>query len=67
MTWMIARISSFETPLFIAQRQWVSHSAIFPSAPIIDMFIIERVFASITSSPHPKPSTMLSSPPEIAA
>jgi hypothetical protein len=52
MTWMIARISSFETPLFIAQRQWVPHSAIFPSV-IIDMFIIERVFFFVRSHHRP--------------
>ena len=41
--------------MLIALRQWVSHSAILPKAPIIDRFIIERVLAAITSSPHPKP------------
>src|SRR6056300_2062141 len=48
-------MSSWVTPLVIAPRQWVSHSAILPKAPIIDRFIIDRVFASITSSPQPKP------------
>src|SRR6056297_3701488 len=54
-TWMIARISSLVTPLFSAPRQWISHSCILPSAPIMARFIIDRVLGSITSSPQPKP------------
>ena len=50
-----ALISSLVTPLVIAPLQCISHSCILPSAPIIDKFIIERVFISMTSSPHPKP------------
>ncbi len=52
---MMARISSRVTPLLSAPRQWISHSCILPSAPIMARFIIERVFASIASSPQPKP------------
>src|SRR6056297_4831 len=55
MTWIIARSSSWVTPLLIAPRQWVSHSAILPNAPIIDRFNIDLVLASITSSPQPNP------------
>ena len=52
---MMARISSQETPFVRAPRQWVSHSCIFPSAPIMARFIMLRVLASITSSPQPNP------------
>ena len=54
-SWMMARISSLETPLLSAPRQCNSHSVILPKAPIIDRFIIDRVLGSITSSPHPNP------------